>query len=230
VRILGHFAAAVTLLCVACSGFAAGVGDLSNREAVSGLKAALKQGSEVAVRQLALENGFFGNDRLRIPLPESLRRVEGVMRSVGMGREADELVLRMNRAAEAAMPEAKSLLVDAINKMSLQDAKGILTGGDDSATQYFKRTASVPLANRFLPIVAKAMEHVRLAEQYNQFAKRGVRLGLIKEADANLENYITGKALDGLFLAIAEEERKIRQDPAGAASAIVSKVFGALLR
>jgi hypothetical protein len=150
------------------------------------------------------------------------------MRSIGMDKHADELVLRMNRAAEAAVPEAKTLLVDAVKRMSVQDAKGILTGGEDAATQYFKRATSEPLAKRFQPIVKKAMQKVKLAEKYDEIAASGAKLGLVKEEDAQLEDYVTRKALDGLFVAIAEEEKKIRKDPAGAASALLRKVFGAL--
>lgn len=207
---------------------AAGLDDITNRDAVNGLKEALTRGSNAAVARLGVENGFFGNDRVKIPLPPSLRRVEAVMRSIGMDRHADELVLRMNRAAEAAVPGAKALLVDAVKKMSVQDVKGVLAGGDDAATQYFKRTTSEPLAKRFQPIVKKAMEKVKLAEKYNEIAASGAKFGLVKEEDAQLEDYVTRKALDGLFIAIAEEEKKIRQNPASAASAILRKVFGAL--
>jgi len=207
---------------------AAGLADISNRDAINGLKEALVRGSQAAVARLGVENGFFGNDRVKIPLPPSLRRLEAVTRSIGVDAHANELVLRMNRAAEAAVPEARTLLVDAVKKMSVQDAKGILTGGDDAATQYFKRATSDPLARRFRPIVKKAMEKVKVAEKYDEIAASGAKLGLVKEEDAQLEDYVTRKALDGLFVAIAEEEKKIRQNPAGAASAILRKVFGAL--
>lgn len=210
--------------------FSQGLAELSNRDAVAGLKEALAKGSQAAVQKLGVEDGFLGNERVKIPLPDSLARVERLMRGVGMGRYADELVTRMNRAAEAAVPEARALLVNSIKQMSVQDAKGILSGGDDAATQYFKRTTSGPLAQKFLPIVKKAMERVKLAEKYNEFAERGSRFGLIGKEDANLENYITRKALDGLYFVIAEEEKKIRQDPVGAASDIIKKVFGALKR
>ena len=223
-RILGYLAA----LLVPATVSAAGLADISNRDAINGLKEALIRGSHSAVERLGVENGFFGNDRVKIPLPPSLRRMEAVMRSIGMDRHADELVLRMNRAAEAAVPEARSLLVDAAKRMSVQDAKGILTGGEDAATQYFKRTTSEPLAKRFQPIVKKAMKKVKLAEKYNEIAASGAKFGLVKEEDAQLEDYVTRKALDGLFLTIAEEEKKIRRDPAGAASAILRKVFGAI--
>ncbi len=222
-RVPGYLAAFL----VPVAAWAAGLADISNRDAINGLKEALTRGSHSAVTRLGVENGFFGNDRVKIPLPPSLRRLEAVMRSIGMDGHADELVLRMNRAAEAAVPEAKTLFVDAVKKMSVQDAKGILTGGDDAATQYFKRTTSEPLVKRFQPIVKKAMQKVKLAEKYDEIAASGVKLGLVKEEDAQLEDYVTRKALDGLFLTIAEEEKKIRRDPAGAASAIIRKVFGA---
>ena len=223
-RILGYLAA----LLVPATVSAAGLADISNRDAINGLKEALTRGSHSAVARLGVENGFFGNDHVKIPLPPSLRRLEAVMRSIGMDGHADELVLRMNRAAEAAVPEARSLLVDAVKTMSVQDAKGILTGGENAATQYFKRTTSEPLAKRFQPIIRKAMQKVKLAEKYDEIAASGTKLGLVKEQDAQLEDYVTRKALDGLFVVIAEEEKKIRQDPAGTASAIIKKVFGAI--
>ena len=224
IRFLGCLASLLVPAAVA----AAGLEDISNRDAINGLKEALTRGSHAAVARLGAENGFFGNDRVKIPLPPSLRSVEAVIRSIGMSPHADELVLRMNRAAEAAVPEAKTLLVDAVKRMSVQDAKGILTGGEDAATQYFKRTTAEPLARRFQPIVKKAMAKVKLAEKYDEIAASGAKLGLVKEEDAQLEDYVTRKALDGLFVVIAEEEKKIRQDPAGTASAILKKVFGAI--
>ncbi len=224
VRILGCVAALV----IPAAASAAGLADISNQDAVAGLKEALTRGSRAAVARLGVENGFFGNNSVKIGLPPSLRRVEAVMRSIGMDKQADDLVLRMNRAAEAAVPRARGLLVDAAKNMSVQDAKGILTGGDDAATQYFKRTTSEPLAKQFLPIVKRAMAKVKAAEKYNEIAASGAKFGLVKEEDANLEDYVTRRALDGLFITIADEEKKIRKDPAGAASAIVRRVFGAL--
>jgi len=146
----------------------------------------------------------------------------------GMGSYADELVLTMNRAAEAAVPEAKQLFVDSVKKMSVQDAKGILTGGETAGTAYFKRTTSDQLRKRFLPIVKKSTAKVGLAQTYNQYAQQAAAFGLVKAEDANLDNYVTQKALDGVYLMVAEEERKIRKDPVGAASSIIKKVFGAL--
>ena len=212
------------------SASAAGLDDITNRDAVNGLKQALTNGAQAAVEKLGKENGFYGDTRIRIPLPPSMKSAEAVMHSIGMSKQADDLVLRMNRAAEAAVPQAKSLLVDAAKKMSVQDAKGILTGGEDSATQYFKRTTSEPLARQFKPIVKKAMAKVKLAEKYDEIAASGAKIGLVKEEDANLEDYVTRKALDGLFVGIADEEKKIREHPAAAASSIVKKVVGALAK
>jgi hypothetical protein len=204
--------------------------NITNREAISGLKAALEKGSRAAVEQLGRENGFFGDARVKIPLPESLQRAERTMRRLGMGKYADELVLTMNRAAEAAVPEAKQLFVDSVKKMTVQDAKGILTGGETSGTEYFKRTTSGELKKRFLPIVQQATARVGVAQKYNSYAEKGVRFGLVKEDQANLDDYVTQKALDGLYFMVAEEEKKIRKDPVGSASNIIKKVFGALLK
>ena len=225
-RLSGILAAAL----VSAAASAAGLDDISNREAVNGLKQALSNGAQAAVAKLGKENGFLGDPRIRIPLPPSMKRAEAVMHSIGAGKQVDDLVLRMNRAAEAAVPEAKPLLVDAAKKMTVQDAKGILTGGQDSATQYFKRTTSEPLAKKFKPIVVKAMAKVKLAEKYDEIAASGAKFGLLKEDDSNLEDYVTRKALDGLFVGIADEEKKIRENPKGAASSIVKKVFGALMK
>jgi hypothetical protein len=212
------------------SASAAGLDDITNRDAVNGLKQALTNGTQAAVAKLGKEDGFYGDSRIRIPLPPSMKRAEAMMHSIGAGKQADDLVLRMNRAAEAATPQAKSLLVDAAKKMSVQDAKGILTGGPDSATQYFKRTTSDALAQKFKPIVKKAMAKVKLAQAYDEIAASGTKFGLVKEDDSNLEDYITRRTLDGLFVGIADEEKKIRENPKAAASSIVKKVFGALVK
>lgn len=207
---------------------AAGLDRLSNADASSGLKQALTEGSAAAVAKLGVENGYLGNPRVKIPLPPSLQRVEGAMRVMGMRRQADELVVAMNRAAEAAAPEAKALLIDAVKKMTVQDAKKILAGGDTAATEYFRRTTHTQLTERFLPIVKKATDRVGLAQQYNSIAGQGAALGLVKEDQATVERYVTAKALDGLYLMIAEQEKAFRQNPLGASSEIVKRVFGAL--
>jgi Protein of unknown function (DUF4197) len=201
---------------------------ITNREAVAGLKGALEKGSETAIAALGRTDGFLGNPQVKIPLPESLARAEKAMRRVGMGRQADELVITLNRAAEAAVPGARQLLAESVRKMTVQDAKGILRGGETAGTDYFRRTTRDELHGRFLPIVKQATAKLNLAQQYNQYVERTVALGLVKKEDANLDQYVTQKALDGLYLMIAEEEKKIRKDPAAAGTAILRKVFGAL--
>lgn len=201
---------------------------ITNKEAVAGLKAALEKGAQAAVSTLGRTDGFLRNARVKIPLPESLRRAENLMRRMGMSKYADELIVTMNRAAEAAVPEARQLLVDSVKKMTVQDAKGILTGGETAGTAYFKRTTSKQLHDRFLPIVRKATAKVGVAQKYNEYAEKGASLGVVKNDDANLDEYVTQKALDGLYLMVAEEEKKIRKDPVSAASSIIKKVFGAL--
>jgi hypothetical protein len=202
--------------------------DLTSREAISGLKTALEKGSQAAIATLGRADGFLGNPQVKIPLPDSLERGERLLRRVGMGRYADELIVGINRAAEAAVPEARALLVESIRKMSVQDAKGILTGGDTAATDYFRRTTRQQLHARFLPIVEKATAKVDLARTYEQYAGRAAGLGLLGREEADLDAYVTAKALDGLYFMIAEEEKKIRKDPAAAGSAILKKVFGAI--
>ena len=201
---------------------------ITNQEAVAGLKSALEKGSQQAVAVLGKTDGFFGNAQVKIPLPESLQRVEKMMRRLGMGKQADELILTMNRAAEAAVPQARQLFVDSVKKMTVQDAKGILQGGETAGTAYFRRTTEGELRKRFLPIVKQSTAKVGLAQQYNEYAEQGAAFGLVKKEDANLDNYVTQKALDGLFLMVAEEEKRIRKDPVRAGTDIAKKVFGAL--
>lgn len=215
-------------LCAIPIAFAASLADLTDKEAGGGLREALTQGASVAVTKLGSTDGFLGNPQVKIPLPDGLRQAEKVMRAMGMGKQADELVVAMNRAAESAVSQAKPILVDAVKKMTVQDAKQILTGGDDSVTQYFRRATSAPLQEKFKPIVAQATAKVQLAQKYDQLAGKAASLGLVKKEDANLDSYVTRKALDGLYLMIGEEERAIRKDPLGATGSLAKKVFGAL--
>ena len=204
--------------------------EVSNQDAASGMREALARGAEVAVGQLGKQDGFLGDARVKIQLPESLRQGEKMARKLGMGKQADELIDTMNHAAEHAVVEAKPILVNAVKRMSFDDARAILTGGEDAATQYFKRTTSAALSEKFLPVVKKATAKVQLADKYNQYAGKAARLGLVDEKDANLDAYVTQKALDGLFVMIAEQEKAIRKDPIGTGSALLKKVFGALLK
>ncbi len=202
--------------------------DLSGADAQSGIKAALGKGAEAAVALLGQPGGFLDNPQVRIGLPGQLDDAARLLRKFGQGRRIDELVTTINRAAEAAVPMGKDLLVGAVQSMTVTDAKNILTGGDTSVTRFFADKTREPLGVRFLPVVDQATEKVGLTQQYNSFAGRAANFGLMKKEDANLAQYVTGKTLDGLYLMIGEEERKIRQDPAAAGSGIVRKVFGAL--
>ena len=205
-----------------------GVNSLTNTEASGGLKEALTQGVGKAVASLGAADGFFGNKDVKIPLPNSLKKIEKGMKFMGMGKQSDELILKMNRAAEAAVPEAKTLLVDSIKKMSLADAKAILTGPQDAATQYFKKTTSAQMGEKFLPIVTKATANVQLADSYNKYAEMGSKFGVVKKEDANINQYVTKKALDGVYYMVAQEEAAIRKDPLGQASSLLKKVFGSI--
>jgi len=200
---------------------------LSNADAASGVKAALARGAEVAVDLLGRTDGFLGNPQVRIGLPGQLEDAAKLMRRFGQGQRIDELVTTINRAAETAVPMGKDLLVGAVQSMSVQDAKNILTGGDTAVTQFFASKTRAPLGERFLPVVTQATDKVGLAQQYNAFAGKAAGFGLLKPEDANLQQYVTGKTLDGLYFMIGEEERKIRKDPVGTGSALLQKVFGA---
>jgi len=208
--------------------FAADLSSFTNKEAAAGLKDALTQGADAAVAQLGQLDGFLKNSKVKIPLPDNLKKVEKAMRLMGMGNQADELVTTMNRAAEAAVPEAQTLLVDAVKKMTVTDAKNILTGGDNAATQYFRTNTQKQLTEKFLPIVKEATDKVGLAQQYNDFAATGAQFGLVKEEDAKIESYVTSKALDGLYLIIGEQERALRKDPVSATTSLAKKIFGAI--
>lgn len=207
---------------------AASWSDLSNKEATAGLKAALDKGAASAIALLGTTNGFLGNDRVRIPLPGYLNDAAGLLRTLGQGQQVDELITAMNRGAEAAVPKAKALLTRAVQNMTVEDAKGILTGGNTAVTDFFASKTRAGLGAEFLPIVTQATQKLGLANKYNQLAGKGAELGLVKKEDANIQQYVTTKALDGLYLMIGEEEKKIRQNPMAYGSAILSKVFGAL--
>jgi hypothetical protein len=216
-------AALLLPLCVA-----AGIEDITASDSVSALKTALNQGTNQAIKSLGVTDGFLKNPKVRIPLPPTLQKAESTLRLFGMGDQADALVVAMNRAAEAAVPEAKSLLVSAVKRMSVADARQILTGGDDAATQYFRKVSYDKLEQRFLPIVKENTDKVALSQQYNRFVGQAATYGLVDAKDSNVEGYVTRKTLDGLFTMIAEEERAIRKDPLGQSSEILEKVFGSI--
>lgn len=202
--------------------------ELSDTQASQGLKLALEKGAMAAVKSLGQPNGFLGNDKVRIALPGVLEDAAKLLRSLGQGARLDELIIAMNHAAETAVPMARDMLVGAVKTMSVQDAKKILTGGDNSVTQFFTEKTQHDLRRQFLPVVTKVVARVNLAGKYNQLASKAAGMGLLKGDQVSIEQYVTAKSLDGLYLMIAEEEKKIRQDPVGTGSALLQKVFGAL--
>jgi hypothetical protein len=215
-------------LMLSASAFALSLSDLSQSDATGGLKDALTQGAQIAVKQLGVPGGFSNNKDVRIELPGKLGKVASKMKLLGMGTQVEQLETSMNQAAEAAVPQAQALLVDAVKKMSVSDAKGILSGGKDSATQYLNKSSREQIRAKFLPIVKQATDKVGLAQKYNAFAGQAASLGVVDAKDANVEGYVTEKALDGLFEMIAKQEESIRANPAAAATSLAKKVFGAL--
>ena len=195
-------------------------------DAAAGVRVALERGAHAAVNLLGRNDGFLGNPRVRIELPGFLKDAAKLMKATGQGKRVDELVTAMNRAAEAAVPQARALLMDAVKSMSVEDAVKVVRGGDTSVTDFFSRKTREPLGRKFLPIVTRATEKVSLTQKYDAVAGKAAGLGLLKPQGADLKGYVTGKALDGLYLMIGEEEKMIRRDPVGTGSALLKKVFG----
>ncbi len=195
-------------------------------DAAQAVRVALERGANAAVDQLGRADGFLGNPQVRIPLPGALNSAAKLLKATGQQKQVDALITAMNRAAEAAVPQARKLLVSTAKSISVDDAIKIVRGGDTSVTDYFAGKTRASLAEQFLPIVTQATEKVDLASQYNAVAGQAAKLGLLKGDEVNVQRYVTAKSLDGLFLMIGEEERKIRRDPVGSGSAILKKVFG----
>jgi hypothetical protein len=200
---------------------------LDNAEIVDGLKQALEIGTAQAVQLAGRENGYFGNPEIKIPLPESIAKTETVVRAAGMGDQLDAFVLSMNRAAERAAPEAKSIFWDAIKQMQFEDAKRILNGRDNEATLYFQDKTTDALTTVFKPQVHQAMEEVGVTQQYHTLQSGAEAIPFLSDWLVDLDDYVTAQALDGLFRLVADEEAKIRQDPAARVTDLLKKVFAA---
>ena len=199
---------------------------LSDDEIVNGLKQALEIGTSNAVKTVSQTNGYFKNPRIRIPLPENVKKVEKLLRATGFGRRVDEFELSMNRAAERAAPEAKTIFWDAIKQMSFADARQILDGSDDAATQYFQDKTAGRLQKIFKPITHQAMSEVGVTHSYQSIDNKIKTIPFADQMSFDLDQYVTDKALSGLYLMLAEEEKKIRQDPAARVTDLLKKVFG----
>jgi hypothetical protein len=211
-----------------CMGESAWALQLSDADAASGIRAALERGVGSAIGLLGRNDGFLGNPQVRIPLPGFLKDAAGILKATGQQKRVDALELAMNRAAEAAVPQAKNLLVGAVKNLSIQEAATLVKGGEGSVTRFFADKTRGPLAVSFLPIVTQATNKVALADKYNQVAGKAASLGILKKNDANIQRYVTEKALDGMYLMIAQEEQKIRLNPMATGSAILKSVFGSL--
>lgn len=202
--------------------------DLTNTEMVSGLKEALDKGTQFAVDKLGKPGGFLDNKKVRIPMPDSLTWVESSLRTVGQDELADEFIDTMNEAAEQAVPEAAEVFGDAIQNMSVEDAQGILTGPDDAATEYFRTNTESILTDRMRPIVESATASTGVTSAYkNMMDSAGGLTSMLPGNSTDIDGYITTKTLDGLFLMIAKEERKIRKNPVARSSELMQKVFSA---
>ncbi len=203
---------------------------LSNDEMISGLKEALGKGTQYAVDNLGKEGGFLDNARVRIPMPKSLSWVEKTLRTLRQDKLADEFVASMNHAAERAVPEAAAVFGAAIQQMTLEDARGILSGPDDAATQYFRNTTSARLTEKMRPIVEQATAATGVTASYkNMMSRAGGMTSLLSSSATDLDGYVTEKTLDGLFLMVAEEEKRIRENPLARTSELLKKVFGSHL-
>lgn len=201
-------------------------GTLSNSEIIAGLKEALSQGSRAAIQKLGRVDGFYRNPSVRIPMPESLETVESTLRTLKQDEIADEFVLTLNRAAEKAMPETVDVFSAAIREMSFADARSILRGPDDAATQYFRRTSSADLEQRILPIVRRATDSVGVTSTYKAMVDQlGVMSSLVDTSSLDIDRYVTDKAVEGLFTMLAREEKLIREEPAARTTALLKKVF-----
>lgn len=203
-----------------------GLGKKSNGKIADGLKEALRIGAANAVGITGRVDGYFLNEAIKILLPEPLRKVERALRIAGFGKKLDELVLGMNRAAEAAAPFAKDIFGNAIRQMTFADAAKILKGGDTAATDYFREKTTPELTTLFRPPVAKVMGEVGVTQQFSQFFRQISRLPFLKIDSLDLEGYVVERALFGLFHVLGQEETKIRRDPAARVTGLLKEVFG----
>lgn len=219
---------ALACLCISSSALALSLSDLSNKDAGAGLKAALNKGAMAAIGKLGVQDGFLNNDKVMIRLPAQLEKARPILKMAGLAPQLDELVLSMNRAAESAVPLAKPLLLDAVKSMTVADAKNILKGGETSVTDFFRQKTATPLGIKFLPMVKGVTDKSGLSAKYNSIMGKVQKFGIASEQEATVEAYVTQRALDGMYLMIAEEEKAIREDPLGAGSKIIGKVFGLL--
>jgi hypothetical protein len=201
-------------------------GNLSNDDIVKGLKEALSVGSRHASDSASKVDGYFKNPKLKIPLPKDVKSAESTLRSMGLGKTVDNVVLSMNRAAEDAAKKATPIFVNAITKMTITDGVNILKGADTAATSYLRKTTYTPLRTEFKPVIKKAIDKAEVAQYYKPLVTTYNKIPLVKKLNPNLDDYVTDRALSGLFYLVSQEEVKIRKDPAARVTDILKKVFG----
>ncbi|MEZ0483934.1 DUF4197 domain-containing protein [Fibrella aquatica] len=199
---------------------------LSSNEIANGLKEALRVGIDKGATQASALDGYNKNTLIRILFPPEAQRVESRLRQIGLGKQVDQFVLALNRSAEDAAKKAKPVFFKAITQMSIQDALGILRGGQDAATQYLRRTTGQQLVTEFTPIIDSTLKKNNATRYYTSLASTYNRLPLVKPVNADLTQYATNKAVDGLFILVAQEEKRIREDPVARVTDILKRVFG----
>jgi hypothetical protein len=204
-----------------------GSGAPTTAEVVEGLKEALIKGTSTGTDLLSKLDGYYKNPEIKIPFPPDVKKVEDKLRQIGLGTEVDRFIMTLNRGAEDAAKEAKPIFVSAIRSMTVQDAWGILRGDKDAATQYLKRTTSAQLKDKFKPVIRASLDKVNATKYYGQIVTRYNQLPLVQKVNPDLDDYATEKAMEGLFLMIAKEEEKIREDPLARTTELLKKVFGA---
>jgi hypothetical protein len=199
---------------------------LTTAEVADGLKEALIKGTTTGSDQASQLDGYFKNPQIKIPLPPELQKIESKLRSIGLGDQVEKFVLTLNRGAEDAAKEAKPIFISAVKQMTVQDAWGILKGADNAATDYLKRTTSAQLREKFKPVIANSLNKVSATKYYTDIVTTYNKIPLVEKVNPDLNDYATTKAMDGLFLLIASEEKKIRQDPVARTTELLKKVFG----
>jgi len=202
------------------------VAGLSQRQVAEALKQALRKGARLAIHELGRENGFWRNAEFRIPLPDAMRTPARLLRQAGLGSYVDRLHMRLNRAAEAAVPKARPIFYQAIRDMSIRDARRLLHGGEDAITRYFRRKTMPALRRAFTPVVHRELERSGAIRGYRAFVRQYASLPLVGERlNADIDGYVTKRALDAMFTMLAREERRIRRHPAERTTELLRKVF-----
>lgn len=199
---------------------------LTTAEVAEGLKEALVKGISTGSDLVSVTDGYFKNPEIKIPFPQDVKKVEDALRKIGLGGQVDKFVMTLNRGAEDAAKEAKPIFIAAIKSMTIQDAWSILKGEDNAATEYLKRTTSALLKEKFKPVIQSSLNKVNATKYYGEIVSRYNQIPLVEKVNPDLDDYATDKAIEGLFLMIAKEEKEIRQDPVARTTEILKRVFG----